>query len=65
MALLCYLVTALLLFLIGDVFDIDWLQLHKETYFRDGSLKEISASVIPCILALPVYFLVSYKMKKV
>ncbi len=65
MALLCYAVTALLLFLIGDVFEISWLQLRKETYFRDEALKESSSSMIPFLLALPVYFLVSYKTKKI
>lgn len=60
MAVLCYVVTVLLLYLIGDVFTIPWLQLAK------GAHTETSLhSLLPLAFAIPVYIIVRLKTRRV
>ncbi|MFX3625606.1 MAG: hypothetical protein ACE3JP_16610 [Ectobacillus sp.] len=64
-AVLCYFVTVLLLYLIGDVFNIPWLQFSKESYVQNGSLERQAHSFIPFFLAIPVYIIVYFKTGRV
>ncbi|WP_416827062.1 hypothetical protein [Ectobacillus polymachus] len=63
-AVLCYLVTVLLLYLTGDVFNISILQLAKESINPNGIIDRILHSLFPFLLAIPVYFIVYYKTKQ-
>lgn len=59
MAVLCYVVTVLLLYLIGDVFNIAWLQ------FAKGAHTETPLhSLLPLIFAIPVYIIVDLKTRR-
>ncbi|MGU3439983.1 hypothetical protein ACLBXI_07795 [Bacillus cereus] len=62
-ALLCYIVTVLLLYFIGDAANISILQFPKEEAFQLESEKHTARSIL--LLALPVYIIVLYKSKKV
>ncbi|WP_379966727.1 hypothetical protein [Ectobacillus sp. sgz5001026] len=64
MAVLCYLVTVLLLYLTGDIFNISILQLAKEPLIQNGVVERILHSLLPFLLAIPVYFIVYYKTKE-
>lgn len=57
-AVLCYVVTVLLLYLIGDVFNIPWLQFAKGTH-TETSLH----SLLPLAFAIPVYIIVRFKTR--
>lgn len=63
-ALLCYIVTVLLLYFIGDAANISILQFPKEEAFQLESEKHTARSIVPLLLALPVYIVVLYKSKK-
>ncbi|CAM3915904.1 hypothetical protein ACT1UG_04200 [Bacillus paramycoides] len=64
-ALLSYIVTVLLLYFIGDAANISVLQFPKEEAFQLEEGLHTSRSIIPLLLALPVYIIVLYKSKKV
>lgn len=64
-ALLCYIVTVLLLYFIGDAANISVLQFPKEEAFQLESEKHTARSIVPLLLALPVYIIVLYKAKSV
>ncbi|PEY41519.1 hypothetical protein CN354_06850 [Bacillus cereus] len=64
-AFLSYTVTVLLLYFIGDATNITMLQFPKEKALQLEEGLPISQSIVPLLLALPVYAIVLYKSKKV
>ncbi|KFN04635.1 hypothetical protein D0U04_01275 [Bacillus clarus] len=64
-AFLSYTVTVLLLYFIGDATNIPLLQFPKEESFQLEEGLHTSRSIVPLLLALPVYVIVLYKSKKV
>ncbi|MCP1124963.1 MULTISPECIES: hypothetical protein [Bacillus] len=64
-AILCYLVTVLLLYFVGDMTNIAMLQFSKETALQSEIGQHAGRSVAPLLLALPVYIIVLYKSKKI
>lgn len=65
MAVLSYLVTVLLLYLMGDVFNISMLQFAKEAQLQKGIFEQVSQSLFPFLLAFPVYLIVRYKTRQI
>ncbi|ABS22978.1 hypothetical protein ACRS6Y_05725 [Bacillus cytotoxicus] len=63
-AFLSYAVTVLLLYFIGDATNIAILQFSKEKAFQLEEGVHTSRSIVPLLLALPVYVIVLYKSKK-
>ncbi|ENQ3078812.1 hypothetical protein [Bacillus multifaciens] len=64
-AILCYMVTVLLLYFVGDMTNIAMLQFSKETTLQSEISQYASRSFAPLLLALPVYIIVLYKSKKI
>ncbi|ENQ3104471.1 hypothetical protein SAMN04488168_10198 [Bacillus sp. 491mf] len=64
-AILCYIVTVLLLYFVGDMTNIAMLQFSKETTLQSEVSQYTSRSFAPLLLALPVYIIVLYKSKKI
>ncbi|MDC2867357.1 hypothetical protein [Bacillus sp. BP-3] len=64
-AILCYIVTVLLLYFVGDMTNIAMLQFSKETTLQSEISQHTSRSFVPLLLALPVYIIVLYKSKKI
>ncbi|MGG2014244.1 hypothetical protein [Bacillus sp. S10(2024)] len=64
-AILCYIVTVLLLYFVGDMTNIAMLQFSKETTLQSEISQYTSRSFVPLLLALPVYIIVLYKSKKI
>ncbi|MEH6888184.1 hypothetical protein V7024_00175 [Bacillus sp. JJ864] len=64
-AILCYIVTVLLLYFVGDMTNIAMLQFSKETTLQSEINQYASRSFVPLLLALPVYIIVLYKSKKI
>ncbi|CAM4038152.1 hypothetical protein [Bacillus manliponensis] len=64
-AILCYAVTVMLLYFIGDATNISMLQFSKEAAFDSEDNVYTSRSIAPLLLALPVYAIVLYKSKKI
>ncbi|MCM3735977.1 hypothetical protein M3215_09110 [Bacillus cytotoxicus] len=64
-AILCYIVTVLLLYFVGDMTNIAMLQFSKETTLQSEMSQYTPRSFAPLLFALPVYIIVLYKSKKV
>ncbi|WP_242219169.1 hypothetical protein [Bacillus cereus group sp. BfR-BA-01380] len=64
-AILCYIVTVLLLYFVGDMTNIAMLQFSKETTLQSEISQYTSRSFAPLLLALPVYIIVLYKSRKI
>jgi len=60
---LAYLVSTFFFYEIGNVFNISWLMLHNISYYPNGSLSQVSGSIMPFLLSLPIYLLTVKKLK--
>ncbi|MDM5189752.1 hypothetical protein QUF99_21270 [Bacillus sp. DX4.1] len=63
-AILCYAVTVLLLYFVGDATNISLLQFPKDKALQLEEGLHTSRFIVPLLLALPVYAIVLYKSKK-
>jgi len=60
---LAYLISTFLFYEIGNVLNISWLMLHTTSYYPNGSISQVSESVLPFLLSLPIYSLTVKKLK--
>ncbi|MDM5156671.1 hypothetical protein QUF88_23445 [Bacillus sp. DX1.1] len=60
-----YLLAIITFYAFGYSFHIDWLTFRSTSYFSSGTLQYASQSILPFVLALPIYWIASKQIKPV
>jgi len=61
--MLAYLFSTSFIYKIGQLCNLDWLMLHNISYYPNGSISQVSGSILPFLISLPVYSLTVKKLK--